>query len=355
MDTSNTPSETGVALVTGGAGYFGELLCKRLLARGYTVRIIDLNPTELEGIDTAFEGDILDEALMAKACDGVDIVFHNVAQVPLAKDKKKFWSVNRDGTRSVLEAARTAGVKKVVYTSSSAVFGAPETNPVTRETLPNPAEDYGEAKLAGEQLCHDYVAKGLDVSIVRPRTIIGHGRLGIFQVLFDWIAAGKDVPVFNGGHNIYQFVHADDLADACIAAGERAGAATYNIGAKEFGSMRELLEGLIAHAGSNSRVKSLPMGLTRFGMEAMAALGLSPLGPYHALMYGQSMYFDISDAAAELGYSPVYSNHSAICSSYDWYLEHRGDVGGAPKSHHKSPLKKGALAMVPPILSVMPS
>ena len=355
MDRSEKVTENRTALVTGGSGYFGELLCQRLLGRGYNVRIIDLNPTELDGIEAMFEGDILDEALMAKACEGVDIVFHNVAQVPLAKDKKKFWSVNRDGTRSVLEAALKTGVKKVVYTSSSAVFGAPETNPVTRQTAPNPAEDYGEAKLAGETLCHDYVAKGLDVSIVRPRTIIGHGRLGIFQVLFDWIAAGKDVPVFNGGHNIYQFVHADDLADACIAAGERAGAATYNIGAKEFGSMRELLEGLIAHAGSKSQVKSLPMGLAKFGMETMALIGLSPLGPYHALMYGRSMYFDISDAERELGYTPAYSNHSAICSSYDWYLANRDNLGGAPKSHHKSPLKKGALAMVPPVLSLMPS
>ena len=132
--------------------------------------------------------------------------------MPLAKDRGQFWSVNRDGTRILLDAARQAGVGKVVYTSSSAVFGIPEAVPVTIDTRPNPGEDYGRAKLAGEDLCRAANAGGLDVSIIRPRTILGHGRLGIMQILFDWVATGRDVPVFDGGHSTYQFVHADDLA-----------------------------------------------------------------------------------------------------------------------------------------------
>ncbi len=195
----------------GGAGYFGELLSQQLLAKGHEVRVLDLNLPDLGDVE-AVCADIRDFDAVLDACRGIDAVFHNVAQVPLAKDRGQFWSVNRDGTRILLDAARQAGVGKVVYTSSSAVFGIPEAVPVTIDTRPNPGEDYGRAKLAGEDLCRAANAGGLDVSIIRPRTILGHGRLGIMQILFDWVATGRDVPVFDGGHSTYQFVHADDLA-----------------------------------------------------------------------------------------------------------------------------------------------
>jgi nucleoside-diphosphate-sugar epimerase len=109
----------------------------------------------------------------------------------------------------------------VVHVSSSAVFGIPETNPVLPSTIPSPVEAYGHAKLAAERACLESVSKGLDVTIVRPRTILGHGRLGIFGILFDWIADGADVFVLGKGDNVYQFVHADDLARLCIAARRR--------------------------------------------------------------------------------------------------------------------------------------
>ena len=88
-------------------------------------------------------GDIRDRDAIARACADVDVVYHNVAQVPLAKDRTLFWSVNYDGTENLLAAARTAGVRKVVHTSSSAVFGVPRRNPVDETTEPTPMEEYG--------------------------------------------------------------------------------------------------------------------------------------------------------------------------------------------------------------------
>ncbi len=264
--------------------------------------------------------------------------------VPLAKDKEAFWSVNRDGTRNLLEAAAGQGVGKVVYTSSSAVYGVPAALPVTEDTPPTPAEAYGEAKLAGETLCAEHRAAGLDVSIIRPRTIMGHGRLGIMQILFEWIRQGRNVPVFDNGNNRYQFVHADDLAEACILAGERAGASAYNIGADEFGTMRELLEGLADYAGTGSRVRSVPSAPAVLGMKITSGLGLSPLGAYHALMYGRDMWFDTTRAKQELGWAPRYSNAEMFRDSYDWYLEHRDAVlAGNAASHHRSAVKQGVL------------
>jgi nucleoside-diphosphate-sugar epimerase len=342
-------------LVTGGAGYFGELLAARLLAEGHQVRTLDLNPGQLANAESQI-GDIRDRAAVARACRDVDHVFHAVAQVPLAKDRALFWSVNSDGTRILLDEARAANVKKVVYISSSAVFGVPKSNPVTRDTPPMPAEDYGRAKLAGEELCRAASDGDLDVSVVRPRTILGHGRLGVVQILFDWVEHGQDVPVFDGGKNRYQFVHADDLAMACAAAARRPGFAIYNIGSERFGTMRALLEALIRHAGTRSRIRSLPMGAVQGLMHLTSRLGLSPLGPYHALMYGREMFFDIADARRELGYAPRYSDEESIRQGYDWYLAHRDEIarqgGGSP---HKSPVRKGMLGLAPLLLKVMPS
>lgn len=337
-------------LVTGGAGYFGEVLVRKLLEEGHQVRVFDLNCPDppIADVDVV-QGDIRDKVAVKLACAEVDVVFHNIAQVPLAKDRRLFWSVNREGTANLLQGCLDQQVSKVIYTSSSAVYGVPRTNPVTEQTPPSPMEDYGYAKLAGEQLCNEYCSRGLDVSIIRPRTILGHGRLGIFQILFEWVLKGENIPVLDRGRNIYQFVHADDLAEACILASRRKGAESYNCGTDRFGTMLEVLEYLCNFAGTGSRVRSLPSKPIVAAMKICSGLGLSPLGPYHALMYGKSMYFDVSKAQAQLGWKPRHSNDEMFAESYRWYVTHREDIlfrQGRSASHHRSAVRQGALALI---------
>jgi nucleoside-diphosphate-sugar epimerase len=330
-------------LVTGGSGYFGSVLAGQALARGDRVRIFDLNPPASTDGDVEYvAGDVRDRAAVRAACDGADVVLHNVAQVPLAKDRALFDSVNVVGTANVLVGARDSGVAKVVHTSSSAVFGVPESNPVREDSPCRPLEAYGRAKLRAEQLCHEAAAAGLDVTIVRPRTILGHGRLGIFAVLFEFVAEGAPVYVLGRGDNRYQLVHANDLADACLRAGDRAGPATYNIGAGEFGTMRETIRALVDHAGTGSVIRSLPAGAAKAAMQGLASVGLAPFAPYHWLLYAESLYFDTTKARTELGWTPTHSNASMLIESYDWYLSHRDELAEA-RSHHQSPVRLGAL------------
>lgn len=341
-----------LSLVTGGSGYFGSLLRDRLIARGERVRIFDRVDAPDRGANVEFcPGDIRDAATVARACAEAETIYHCVAQVPLAKDRALFRAVNIDGTANLLDGAKAAGTRKVIYVSSSAVFGVPKENPVTEQTVPQPGEAYGQAKLEGEHLCARAAADGLDVSVIRPRTILGHGRLGIFQILFEWIRTGYNVPVLGRGDNVYQFVHADDLADACILAAQRPGATTYNCGTDRFGSMREVLESLCRHAGTGSRVRSVPLAPAVAAMKITSALGLSPLGAYHALMYGRSMYFDVTKATTELGWRPRFSNQEMFVQSYAWYLQHRETVlREAGASHHRSAVKQGVLALVKHLL-----
>lgn len=332
-------------LVTGGSGYFGSILVEQACTQGDVVTVFDLNPPdEVPDSVTYVHGDVRDRAAVRAACDGADVVLHNVAQVPLAKNRDLFWSVNLTGTANVLLAARDAGVDKVVHTSSSAIFGIPASNPVTEDTRGRPLEAYGRAKLEAEWLCREAAGTGLDVTIVRPRTILGHGRLGILSVLFEFVEQGAPVYVLGGGHNRYQFVHANDLADACLRAAARDKPAIYNLGATEFGTMRQTLQALVDHAATGSRVRSLPSGLAQAAMRAGAATGLLPFVPYHWLLYGESLWFDTTMARTELGWEPRHSNVSAVIESYEWFLQHRRGEGLSKRgSHHQSPVRLGLL------------
>jgi nucleoside-diphosphate-sugar epimerase len=337
------------SLVTGGSGYFGELLARKLLERGDSVRILDVNqPADTPPGIEVVQADIRDADAVLSACDGIDVVFHNAAQLVMARNKDLLWSVNRDGTKNLLDSCLRRGAKKVIYTSSSAVYGVPTSNPVTEETVPRPGEEYGRTKLAGEILCREYVLKGLDVSIVRPCTIIGHGRLGIFQILFEWVYDGNNIPVLNEGKNTYQFVHANDFAEACIRASALKGPDDFNCGTDRFETMREALEHLCRHAATGSQVRSLPMEPIIAAMHLASTLGISPLGSYHALMYGRSLYFDISKARDKLGWSPRYSNIEMFAESYDWYVANRSAVlarTGA-SSQHRSAVRQGILKLL---------
>ncbi len=336
-------------LITGGSGYFGCTLRDYLLERGEDVRIFDLvdsddRPKAVEFIG----GDIRNDQAVQDACQGIDVVYHNVAQVPLAKDRELFQSVNIGGTETLLRAARHRGVTKIVHTSSSAVFGIPAKNPVDDSVEPRPLEAYGRAKLGAEQAIHRAVGEhGLDVTIIRPRTVLGHGRLGIFQILFEWIEEGRRIPVLGAGDNVYQFVHADDLAAASIRAAERPGPSIYNIGAARYGTMRETLEALCEHAASGSTVYSVPMRAAEAAMRFTSATGLSPLGPYHALMYGRSLSFDLTRPMAELQWRPKHSNTEMICESYDWYRANKDRIGYASgQSPHRAAVRQGILGVL---------
>jgi nucleoside-diphosphate-sugar epimerase len=341
-------SESKPILVTGGSGYFGCVVVSKLLARGHRVRVFDLvdnedRPPEVEFIP----GDIRNASAVRRACEGVSIVHHNVAQVPLAKDRELFQTVNVGGARVLFDACKRAGVTKVVNVSSSAIYGIPQRNPVDLLVAPMPREAYGKAKFEGELVAREFISQGLDISTVRPRTILGHGRLGIFQILFELVRLGRPVYVLGGGNNRFQFVHASDLAEICIRAGELAGPDVFLAGAADFGTIRQLITALIEHAKTKSVIRSLPMRPATAMMNLTSKLGLSPLGPYHALMYGREMFFDISKTVEKLGYAPIFGNTQAICESYDDYVGNREQIlSRKDASHHRSAAREGILRLM---------
>jgi nucleoside-diphosphate-sugar epimerase len=332
-------------LVTGGSGFLGNLIARRLLERGERVKVLDIweDPTRPRDIEF-IRCDVRDREGVFQAMRGVEIVHHNAALVPLTKSGHKFQEVNVEGSRVAAEAAVRAGVRAFIHMSSSAIYGAPAECPITEATPLRPAEVYGRAKLAGEmavrQVCDQ---AGLPLIVIRPRTILGEGRLGIFQILFDWISEGRNVYVIGPGDGLFQFVHALDLMDAYLLALDHGQPGAYNVGAPEFGSLRQALQNLISYAGSSSKVKSLPTALTMRSLQALDLLGLSPLAPWHYLTYHKPFYFDVSKLLA-MGWKPRFSNDQMFRQSYDWFLANRGHLT-APKtgSPHRRPVRQGLL------------
>jgi nucleoside-diphosphate-sugar epimerase len=335
-------------LITGGSGFLGNLIARRLHERGETVRILDIwdDPSRPKAIEFV-KCDIRDAAGVARAMQGVEIVHHNVALVPLTKAGPEFQSVNVEGSRIAAKQAVKAGVKTFIHMSSSAIFGAPKRCPVTNDSPMTPVEIYGRAKLAGELAVREICAQGnLPLIVIRPRTILGEGRLGIFQVLFQWISENRKIYVIGDGNEKFQFVHAHDLMDAYLLAMDAGKPGVYNVGAARFGTLREALEHVIAHAHSTSRVASLPAGLTINTLRVLDWLRLSPLAPWHYLTYHKAFHFDVQPLL-DLGWSPRYSNDGMFRESWDWFVKNKDRLAAeAAASPHRSVVKQRVLGLL---------
>jgi nucleoside-diphosphate-sugar epimerase len=231
--------------------------------------------------------------------------------------------------------------------SSSAIFGAPKSCPILPTTPPAPVEIYGRAKLAGEEAVREIcTAANVPLFVIRPRTILGEGRLGIFQILFAWIAEGRSVYVIGSGDVAFQFVHAADLMDAYMLVIERGKPGSYNVGTDRFGTMREALETLIDYAGTGSRVRSLPVAPTIAALRILDCLKLSPLAPWHYLTYHKAFHFDVAPLV-DLGWKPRFSNDEMLRESYDWFLAHANDTASSKgASPHRLPVPERVLRLI---------
>lgn len=337
-------------LVTGASGFLGSQIVEKLYGMGERDIIahdILENKNKIKGVQYVC-GDILNRSELIEVSQDVDYIHHNAALVPITKAGDDFHKVNVVGTRNVLECCRKHNVKKLVHVSSSAIYGSScEEVPITEKTEYKPVEIYGQSKLDAEKEVWNYMREGGGASCIRPRTTIGgKSRLGIFQILFEWIYEGVNVYVIGDGTNLFQFVHVDDLIDACIKAAYSDSSGLYNIGTDRYRTLREDLEGLIAYAGTGSRVKSLPVGLARFALHAADVLRISPLAPYHYLTYHKPYVFDISKAINELRWKPQYSSIEALIESYEWYLSNKDHLNDASASVHKKPLGQGILKLL---------
>jgi nucleoside-diphosphate-sugar epimerase len=335
--------------ISGGAGFLGLHLARRLLADGHGVRTLDLAPlddAELERDVDEHRGDVRDPAAAGRVVAGADVVVHAAAALPIRGSRAEIRSVNVDGTATLLAAALDAGIGRVVHISTTAVYGIPETHPIGEDAPLHGVGHYGRSKIEAEELCSAFGRRGLDVVVLRPKTFIGPERLGVFEILFDWVREGRRIYVLGSGRNRYQLLAVEDLLEAIVLAGTAAVAGeTLNVGAEEFGTVRSDLEQLIAHAGSGSRVTPVPARPAELALRALELARLSPLAEWHYKTAHRDSYVAVDKAKRVLGWQPRFSNADALIETYDWYLANRGRLAEAGTTH-RVPWNQRALAVL---------
>ena len=333
--------------LSGGAGFLGLHLARRLLAGGHRVRTLDVVPLgddELEQSVEELRGDVRDPASVRELVAGADVVVHAAAALPIQASRETIRSVNVGGTENVLHAAHKAGVGRLVFISSTAVYGVPEKHPIEEDDPLVGVGLYGESKIDAEALCR---VAAVDTTIVRPKTFIGPERLGVFEILFDWIREGRRIYILGRGHNRYQLLAVEDLVEAILRAADAPEAVgeTFNVGTTEFGTVRSDLQALIDHAGSSSRLRPVPAKPAEGVLRTLELLRLSPLAEWHYRTAHKDSFVDVSKAQRLLGWQPRLSNREALIETYDWYLANRERVGAAGVTH-RVPWNQQALGLL---------
>ncbi len=244
--------------------------------------------------------------------------------------------MNINGTKNVLEASLKNKIKRLVFISSTAVYGVPKHLPETENSPLDPIGHYGISKVEGEKLCLEYDQLGLEVNIIRPKTFLGIERLGVFELWFEAIFTDKRVYILGSGHNKYQLLSVTDVADAigkaltCKAHGE-----IFNVGAERFGTWRSDLGAVIKNAKSKSKITSIPTFPSQQLLHVLEILRLSPLAAWHYKTMPVDSYVSIKKAQKILKWQPKKSNQELFLESYLWYKMNRANVHGRVGKTHR--------------------
>jgi nucleoside-diphosphate-sugar epimerase len=336
-----------LCLVTGGAGFLGINLIRYLMGRGYDVRSMDIATFDYpEGpLVDVMQADIRDPAAIERALSGVDIVVHCAAALPRSSPAE-IYSTDVQGTHCLLRNAVKQGITRFIFISSTAVYGIPDHHPIVETDRLQGVGPYGEAKIKAEEDCLAYRREGLCVPILRPKSFVGPERLGVFELLYDWAYRGRNFPVLGTGNNAYQLLDVEDLCEViyrCMQSDRDAVNDTFNIGAKEFGSLRESLQTVLDRAGHGGHVVSLPAGPAITALRMLERLHLSPLYEWVYETAGRESFVSIDRVAKRLNFIPRYSNRDALLRNYDWYVQHRQEYRGRTGVTHRLPWKRGVL------------
>lgn len=336
-------------LITGGAGFLGINLTRYLLERGHKVKsldVADFDYPERPQI-TEIKGDIRDRARVDEAMQGVDVVVHTAAALPLYSEQD-IMTTDVDGTRNVIDSAQKHGVQRFIHISSTAVYGIPDHHPLLEDDRLDGVGPYGKAKILAEEVCLEYRKKGMCVPIIRPKSFIGPERLGVFALFYDWAKDGHGFPMIGSGNNRYQLLDVEDLCDAiylCATLDEDKVNDTFNIGAKVYTTMKEDYQAVLDEAGFGKKIRGFPAEPMIWTLRVLEALHLSPLYKWVYETASKDSFVSIEKAEKVLGFRPKYSNKDALVRNYRWYIAHLDQFQNTSGVSHRVPWKQGILGV----------
>jgi nucleoside-diphosphate-sugar epimerase len=326
----------------------GGNLSRFLAEKGYDVLGVDLRPPS-SASHTAYEiADVRDTERMTGLLASADAVVHCASALP-SYPTEVIRDVIVRGARGVLTASQRAGVGRIVHISSTSVYGLPRIVPTPEDHPREPVDTYGRAKTEAEELAEKVRADGTCVTIVRPKTFLGPGRMGLFAMLFEWAEEGRNFPVLGSGNARIQMLAIEDLVTAIatvLSAPADVANDTYNIAAAEFGTLRTDFQAVLDLAGHGGRVVSLPQRPALATLRLLERARLSPV--YGRLLHKllADSYVSVEKAGDRLGFWPEMSNVDAITRTYTWWRD--SHMAAAPRRNgntSRDAWRQGALSL----------
>lgn len=315
-------------IIFGGDGFVGRHLAPKLVADGEDVVVADIVKSDLPHYAKArfVRCDVTDpEQVNAVGIRSDDMVYNLSAKMlsPIqvrAKRHDFFWPVNVHGTENIIHAMARADAPKLVHFTTDMIYGHTVFHPMTEDHPVAPLGEYGLSKLKTEELAADWRAQGMNISLFRPRLIIGPGRLGILEKLFKLIDMNLPVPMIGSGKNPYQFISVFDCAEAARLAW-KAGVPNeaYNLGSLNPPSVRKLLGDLIKHAGSKSILIPTPGWAVKRTLDLLDWMNMPIMDPEQYLIADEDCLLDVSKGKRDLGWVPQYRDEDMLIAAYREY------------------------------------
>lgn len=325
-------------IIFGGNGFVGDHLARKLLADGEEVVVADIERSDHSHYSQAkfITCDVRDiDSVRAVPITADDAVYNMSAKMlsPLqvrAKRHDFFWPVNFHGAGNIIRAMDEQGASRLVQFTTDMIYGHTVVSPQTEDHPQAPLGEYGKSKLATEQMCLEWRGRGMDISIFRPRLIIGPGRLGILEKLFKLVDLNLPVPMIGSGRAPYQFISVFDCAEAARLAWKHGFPnAEYNLGSKNPPSVRELLGTLIRHAGSKSVLLPTPAFAVKKTLAFFDLINLPIMDPEQYLIADEMCVRETGRAFQDLGFEPQYHDIDMLMAAYDEYRAKKVAGGGA--------------------------
>lgn len=323
----------------GGDGFVGRQLAKDLVERGEAVVVADINRGEVAHYrDARFVFcDVTDPtSVKAVGVKADDMVYNLSAKMlsPIqvrAKRHDFFWPVNYHGAEHIMKAVADAGGDRLVHFTTDMIYGHTKAWPMTEDHSVEPLGEYGLSKWKTELLAQEWREKGMNISIFRPRLIIGPGRLGILAKLFKLIDWNLPVPMIGSGKNPYQFISVFDCAKAARLAWEKGVPnSAYNLGSDNPPPVRKLLGDLIRHAGSKSILIPTPGFAVKRTLDLLDLVNMPIMDPEQYLIADEDCLLDCTRAKQELGWTPDFRDEDMLIAAYTEYRRGLDNKAGAP-------------------------
>jgi len=335
-------------LITGAAGFFGEIIAEYFTSHGHNVMGVDrLNQRRPTNFHFS-QADVRDESALTLIFSKFkpQAVIHAAAVLAHERPSEEdLWTSNVNGTRILANVAIQFGCESFVFLSSNCLWANEFHVPVTEQEPPEPVEIYGKSKLEGERILQSRVDQ-IRVVIMRSPTIVSAGRLGLLGILFQFIEEGRRVYVVGSGNNRYQFVYAPDYCDAISKILKAKLSGVYNVGSMNVPRMADSFQYVIDQTKSQARLVRIPLGITIFLLRIMHTLRISPLGPYQYRMIASSFEFDTSKIQSATDWRPTKTNNEMLLEAFQYYQVNKVSTQDSNASAHNRVARGGLIDLL---------